>query len=73
MGYVLWLLSAKVARRHSACFENLKKGGAQLRQLVSHFRPRLCYSAPITPLLALMQAQDLAQEQVVLLHQDFGC
>lgn len=59
MGYVLWtvctsfklnsMICVKVARRHSACFEILRKGGAQLRQLVSHFHPRLCCSAPTTP------------------------
>lgn len=59
MGYVLWtvctsfklnsMICVKVARRHSACFEILRKGGAQLRRLVSHFHPRLCCSAPTPP------------------------
>lgn len=63
MGYVLWTVCASlklnsmicvnVARRHSACFEILRKGGAQLRRLVSHFHPRLCYSVPIPPPLCL--------------------
>lgn len=37
----------------SACFEVLRKGGAQLRRLVSHFYPRLCYSVPTPPPLLL--------------------
>lgn len=83
MGYVLWTactsfklnstICVKVARRHAACFEILRKGGAQLRRLVSHFHPRLCYSVPIPPLPALMQAEDLAHKQVVLPHQGTGC
>lgn len=64
MGYVLWtactsfklnsVICVKVARRHSACFEILREGGAQLRRLVSHFHPRLCYSVPTPPPLPLL-------------------
>lgn len=42
-------ICVEVARRHSACFEILRKGGAQLRRLVSHFHPRLHYSVPVPP------------------------
>lgn len=82
MGYTLWIvctpfklnsgICVKVARRHSACFEILTEGGAQLRQLVSHFQPRLCFWSPLPP-LTLMQARDLAPKQVPLQHQDAGC
>lgn len=83
MGYVLRtvctslklnsVICVKVARRQRACFAILRKGGALLRRLVSHFHPRLRYSVPIPPLFALMQAQDLAHEQLVLPHQGAGC
>lgn len=64
MAYVLWtvctsfklnsVICVKVARRHRACFEILRKGGAQLRRLVSHFHHRLCYSVPIRPPSSLL-------------------
>lgn len=58
-GKVLWTprtsfklnstICVKVARRHGACFEILREGGAQPRRLVSHFHPRLCRSVPVPP------------------------